>query len=505
MTQLDTSLHSGAGTEPSTHQPTQPATAPTGAQDRTSRGRTLRVALLGCGNVGSQVARILLRDADALAARTGARLELSGIAVRSLDAPRDAELPRELFTTDASALVTDADIVIELLGGIEPARTLILSAIEHGACVVTGNKALLAADGPTLYEKADAAGVQLSYEAAVAGAIPILRPIRDSLAGDKITRVLGIVNGTTNFILDQMDSTGAQFDDALKEAQRLGYAEADPTADVEGHDAAAKAAILASLSFHTRFALENVHCEGITSVTAVDIAAARDAGFVIKLLAIAEKLSVPAGTGAPNAGTALPAGTAASDGGTEGVSVRVHPTLLPREHPLAAVHGAFNAVFIEAESAGELMFYGQGAGGTPTASAVLGDVVSAARRLVLGGPGRTETTTGHVPALGIDAVQTSYCIGLDVADQPGVLARIAQLFAEHQVSIETMKQTIHRDLPASSSTTAAGAGAGAAGHSAELRIVTHRASEAALAATVQAISALDIINSVTSVLRVEGV
>ncbi|WP_434621535.1 homoserine dehydrogenase [Arthrobacter sp. A5] len=438
--------------------------------------KTLKVALLGCGNVGSQVARILLEDADALAARTGARLELSGIAVRTIDAPRGAELPRELFTTDAAALVKSADIVIELLGGIEPARTLILSAIEHGACVVTGNKALLAADGPTLYEKADAAGVQLSYEAAVAGAIPILRPIRDSLAGDKITRVLGIVNGTTNFILDQMDSTGAQFDDALKEAQRLGYAEADPTADVEGHDAAAKAAILASLSFHTRFALENVHCQGISSVTAADIAAAKDAGFVIKLLAIAEKLSV-----------------SAADGGTEGVCVRVHPTLLPREHPLAAVRGAFNAVFIEAESAGELMFYGQGAGGTPTASAVLGDVVSAARRLVLGGPGRTETTTGHVPALGIDAVRTSYCVGLDVADQPGVLARIAQLFAENRVSIETMRQTIHREVP------------GVTPGSAELRIVTHRASEAALAATVQAITGLDIVNSVTSVLRVEGV
>ncbi|WP_230855148.1 homoserine dehydrogenase [Arthrobacter terrae] len=459
--------------------------------------------MLGCGNVGSQVARILLHDADALAARTGARLELSGIAVRNIDARRDVELPRELFTTDASALVTNADIVIELLGGIEPARTLILSAIEHGACVVTGNKALLAADGPTLYEKADAAGVQLSYEAAVAGAIPILRPIRDSLAGDKITRVLGIVNGTTNFILDQMDSTGAQFDDALTEAQRLGYAEADPTADVEGHDAAAKAAILASLSFHTRFALENVHCEGITSVTAADISAARDVGFVIKLLAIAEKLSVPAGMVPFDGGTE--GANVPSDGGTEGVSVRVHPTLLPREHPLAAVRGAFNAVFIEAESAGELMFYGQGAGGTATASAVLGDVVSAARRLVLGGPGRTETTTGQVRALGIDAVQTSYCIGLDVADQPGVLARIAQLFAERQVSIETMKQTIHRDIPASTSRTAAGTEANVTAGSAELRIVTHRASEAALAATVQAIGKLDIINSVTSVLRVEGV
>ncbi|HEY8702852.1 MAG TPA: homoserine dehydrogenase [Arthrobacter sp.] len=433
--------------------------------------RTLKVALLGCGNVGAQVARILIEDADTLAARTGARLQLSGIAVRNVNARRDVDLPQELFTTDADTLVKDADLVIELMGGIEPARTLIVSALRNGACVVTGNKALLALDGPTLYEEADKAGVQLSYEAAVAGAIPILRPIRDSLAGDRITRVLGIVNGTTNFILDQMDSTGAQFADALAEAQRLGYAEADPTADVEGHDAAAKAAILASLAFHTRFALENVHCEGITSVSAADIAAAKDAGFVIKLLAIAEKLATA---------------------GTEGVSVRVHPTLLPREHPLAAVHGAFNAVFIEAENAGELMFYGQGAGGTPTASAILGDLVSAARRLVLGGPGRTETTTGHVPPLGIEASTTSYYIGLDVADQPGVLARIAQLFAEHGVSIEIMRQTIHTDTASKV-------------ESAELRIVTHRASEAALAATVEAVKGLDVINSVTSVLRVEGV
>ncbi|OAE02276.1 homoserine dehydrogenase [Arthrobacter sp. OY3WO11] len=438
--------------------------------------RTLKVALLGCGNVGAQVARILIEDADTLAARAGAKLQLSGIAVRNVHAKRDVDLPQDLFTTDADTLVKDADLVIELMGGIEPARTLILSALRNGACVVTGNKALVAQDGPTLHEEADKAGVQLSYEAAVAGAIPILRPIRDSLAGDRITRVLGIVNGTTNFILDQMDTTGAQFADALAEAQRLGYAEADPTADVEGHDAAAKAAILASLSFHTRFALENVHCEGITSVTAADIAAAKDAGFVIKLLAIAEKLHV----------------ADTETGGGEGVSVRVHPTLLPREHPLAAVHGAFNAVFIEAENAGELMFYGQGAGGTPTASAVLGDLVSAARSLVLGGPGRTETTTGQVAALPIDAAVTSYYIGLDVADQPGVLARIAQLFAEHGVSIEIMRQTIHRDAESNV-------------ESAELRIVTHRASEAALAATVEAVKGLDVINSVTSVLRVEGV
>ena len=439
--------------------------------------RTLKVALLGCGNVGAQVARILLDDADMLASRAGARLELAGIAVRNIDAPREVELPRELFTTDAETLVKDADLVIELMGGIEPARTLILAAMRNGACVVTGNKALVAKDGPTLHEEADKAGVQLSYEAAVAGAIPILRPIRDSLSGDRITRVLGIVNGTTNFILDQMDSTGAQFADALAQAQRLGYAEADPTADVEGHDAASKAAILASLSFHTRFSLDDVYCEGISAVTAADIAAAKDAGFVIKLLAIAEKLTAE-GTGKGN--------------GNTGVSVRVHPTLLPREHPLAAVHGAFNAVFVEAENAGELMFYGQGAGGKPTASAVMGDLISAARSIVLGGPGRAETTTGQVVALPITSAVTSYYIGLDVADQPGVLAKIARLFAEHGVSIEIMRQTIHRDADSNI-------------ESAELRIVTHRASEAALAATVEAVKGLDVINSVTSVLRVEGV
>ncbi len=440
--------------------------------------RTLKVALLGCGNVGAQVARILLDDADMLASRAGARLELVGIAVRNLDAPREVELPRGLFTTDAETLIKDADLVIELMGGIEPARTLILTAMRNGACVVTGNKALVAKDGPTLHEEADKAGVQLSYEAAVAGAIPILRPIRDSLSGDRITRVLGIVNGTTNFILDQMDSTGAQFADALAQAQRLGYAEADPTADVEGYDAASKAAILASLSFHTRFSLDDVYCEGISSVTAADIAAAKDAGFVIKLLAIAEKLTA--------------AGTETGANGDTGVSVRVHPTLLPREHPLAAVRGAFNAVFIEAENAGELMFYGQGAGGKPTASAVMGDLISAARSIVLGGPGRAETTTGQVSALPITAAVTSYYIGLDVADQPGVLAKIARLFADHGVSIEIMRQTIHRDADSNV-------------ESAELRIVTHRASEAALAATVEAVKGLDVINSVTSVLRVEGV
>lgn len=440
----------------------------------TTPPQTLKVALLGCGNVGSQVARILLEDADRLAARAGARLELTGIAVRNLSAERDVELPAELFTTDAPALLKGADIVIELMGGLEPARSLILEAFSHGASVVTGNKALLAEHGLELYRAADAAGVELGYEAAVAGAIPILRPIRDSLAGDKITRVLGIVNGTTNYILDQMDTTGASFADALAEAQRLGYAEADPTADVEGFDAAAKAAILATLAFHTQFPLEHVHREGITGVTAADIAAAKDAGYVIKLLAICELVE--------------------SAGGVPGVTVRVHPTLLPRQHPLAAVHGAFNAVFVEAEAAGELMFYGQGAGGTPTASAVLGDAVSAARRIVLGGPARPATPHAEVPALGMDAVTTSYYIGLDVADQPGVLAKVSQIFADHGVSIETMRQTLHQE--GSDGQTLA---------SAELRFVTHRASDSALAATVDAVRELDVINSVTSVLRVEGI
>lgn len=437
---------------------------------------TLKVALLGCGNVGSQVARILLDDAADLASRSGARLELAGIAVRNVDAPRDVDLPRDLFTDDAETLVKDADIVIELMGGLEPARSLILRSIEHGASVVSGNKALLAADGPALYEKASAAGVELYYEAAVAGAIPILRPIRESLSGDRIKRVLGIVNGTTNYILDQMDTTGAAFEDALKAAQTLGYAEADPTADVEGLDAAAKGTLLASLAFHTTFPLDAVKCEGITGITSADIDAAKDTGFVIKLLAIAEKQPT-------------------KDGG-EGVSVRVHPTLLPRTHPLAAVHGAFNAVFVEAENAGELMFYGQGAGGRPTASAVLGDVVSAARRMVSGGRGRTETTGKHLPVLGEDSILTSYYIDIDAADQPGVLAKIAHVFADHGVSIEVMRQTMHtEDLVSIADGTA----------SAELRIITHRGTEESLAATVEAIKDLDIVNSVTSVLRVEGV
>ncbi|WP_138413131.1 homoserine dehydrogenase [Sinomonas gamaensis] len=441
--------------------------------------KVLRVALLGCGTVGSQVARILLEDAEALAARSGARLELVGIAVRNPEAKRDVDLPRELFTADAEALVDSADLVVELMGGIEPARSLILRAIRKGASVVTGNKALLAQDGPALFEEADRNNAELSFEAAVAGAIPIIRPIRESLSGDHITRVLGIVNGTTNYILDQMDSTGAQFADALAEAQRLGYAEADPTADVEGHDAAAKAALLATLAFHTPVSLDDVRCQGITKVSADDIAAAKDSGLVIKLLAIAELVRVGQSESGKDA--------------VEGTSVRVHPTLLPREHPLAAVRGAYNAVFVEAENAGQLMFYGAGAGGRPTASAVMGDLVSTARRVVAGAPGRTDTATRKLPMVGVDAITTSYSIGLEVADQPGVLSRVAAVFADHGVSIEAMRQTIDGGAP--------GAGDGRA----ELRFVTHPASEKALAETVADINNLDVVESVTSVLRVEGV
>ncbi|ROS23159.1 homoserine dehydrogenase [Cellulomonas sp. PhB150] len=426
----------------------------------------LRIALLGCGVVGTQVARLLIEQADDLAARVGAPLELVGIAVRDLSVEREG-VDATLLTTDAEALVAGADVVVEVMGGIEPARTLILRAIEHGASVVTANKALLAQDGPTLYAAADAAGVDLYFEAAVAGAIPIVRPVRESLAGDTVRRVLGIVNGTTNYVLDRMATDGLDLDQAVKEAQALGYAEADPTADVEGFDAAAKAAILASLAFHTRVSIDDVQREGITALTADDVAWAAGTGHVIKLLAIAER----------NTG----------DDGTDGIQVRVHPALVPADHPLAGVRGAFNAVFIEAEAAGELMFYGRGAGGAPTASAVLGDVVSVARHRVLGGRGPVESSYADLPVLPAAAARTRYQVRLEVADQPGVLAQVAAVLAEHGVSIEAVRQTPAPDE-----------------HVARLLITTHAASERALAGTVEAIAGLDVVRAVVSVLRVEG-
>lgn len=424
----------------------------------------LRVAMLGCGVVGTQVALLLAEQAEDLAARVGRPLELVGIAVRDPAVPRDPGIDPALLTTDAAGLVTRADIVVELMGGIEPARTLLLAAVESGAAIVTANKALLAEDGPTLYKAADAAGVDVYFEAAVAGAIPLVRPVRESLAGDRVRRVLGIVNGTTNYVLDRMTTDGLELADAVAQAQRLGYAEADPTADVEGYDAAAKAAILASLAFHTRVAGEDVHREGIAGVTAEDVAWAGQTGRVLKLLAIAERTQ-------------------------EGVTVRVHPALLPADHPLAGVRGAFNAVFVEAEAAGELMFYGRGAGGRPTASAVLGDVVSAGRHRVHGGKSPSESSYADLPVLGIEATRSRYQLRLDVVDRPGVLARVAQVLADHDVSIESVRQT------------QAGAPARPV---ARLLLVTHRAPQSAMSATVAALEGLDVVDAVTSVLRVEG-
>jgi homoserine dehydrogenase len=429
--------------------------------------RPLKVAVLGCGSVGSQVVRLLADQQGDLAARVGAPVELVGVAVRRLEARREVEVPADLLTTDAMGLVTggDVDLVVEVIGGIEPARSLILAALESGASVVTANKALLAEDGPTLFEAADKAGRDLYYEAAVAGAIPIVRPLRESLAGDRVTRVLGIVNGTTNFILDKMDSTGAGFSEALEEAQELGYAEADPTADVEGFDAAAKAAILASLAFHSRVTAADVHREGISEVTAADVASARDMGAVVKLLAICELRT--------------------DDAGTEQVSVRVHPAMIPRAHPLASVREAYNAVFVESEAAGQLMFYGPGAGGSPTASAVLGDLVTVARNRLAGTRGAGESAYADRAVLPMGQSRTRYHVALDVDDRAGVLAAVANAFADHDVSIETVRQEGRDD-------------------DAQLVVVSHRATDAQLSATVAQLQEMDIVREVTSVMRVEG-
>ena len=440
--------------------------------------RNLRVALLGGGNVGAQVARLLLEQSEEFANRVGAGLELVGILVRDVDAERTVDLPRELFTTDAESLILGADVVIELLGGIEPARSYILMAMNSGADVVTANKALLATHGPELFAVADQVGAQLNYEAAVAGAIPILRPLRDSLGGDQINRILGIVNGTTNFILDRMDTDGDTLEEALAAATELGYAEADPTADIGGYDAAQKAAILASLAFHTHVPLASVYREGITSVTPAQIESARKAGYVVKLLAICERIT--------DAAT-----------GQAGVSARVYPAMVPRDHPLAAVHGANNAVFVEAESAGSLMFYGAGAGGVETASAVLGDLVSLARRHIAGGPGVAASIHADLPVFDIGSITTRYAVTLEVTDEPGVLATLAGVFSDHGVSLALVEQSMTPARPLTSSHAAVPS-------TATLVIGTHEATEAALAATVTDLAANRFVTTVASVLRVEG-
>jgi homoserine dehydrogenase len=424
-------------------------------------GKTLKVALLGCGVVGTQVARLLREEATELAVRSGAQLEIAGIAVRRLSHPRPG-IDRDLLTTDAMGLATrpDVDIVVEVIGGIEPARSLILAAMERGKSVVSANKALLAEHGEQIHRVSRDYGADLYYEAAVAGAIPILRPLRESLAGDTVHRVMGIVNGTTNFILDRMDSSGADFSESLEEAQALGYAEPDPTADVEAFDAAAKAAILASLAFHTRVTASDVYREGITEVSAADIASAKVLGRIVKLLAICERTD-------------------------EGVAIRVHPAMIPRTHPLATVGGAYNAVFVDAKSAGQLMFYGAGAGGTPTASAVLGDLVAVARNRLAGTRGPEVTTYAELPVLPMGDTLTRYHVSLDVADKPGVLAPVAEAFARHGVSIQAVRQTSR-------------------GTEALLVIVTHVARDADLAATISELQALPVVRAVASVMRVEG-
>ena len=435
---------------------------------------TVNVAVLGAGTVGSQVIRLIQEEGGDLAARAGADLNIQSVVVRNVSAPRDVEIDPALLTTDANQAIDNADLVIELIGGIEPPRTLVLRALSQGKTVVTGNKALLAAHGPELYEVAALNGADLYYEAAVAGAVPVVYGLRESLAGDKILRVLGIVNGTTNFILDSMTSTGASYEDALAEAQRLGFAEADPTADVEGLDAAAKCAILASLAFHTRVSIDDVAAEGISSITADDIAEAEAGGNVIKLLAIAERVT--------------------KDDGTEWVSVRVHPTLVPRDHALANVNGAFNSIVVDGESAGRLMFYGQGAGGAPTATAVLSDVVAAASHIANGGNGPRELVYANLPILPRAEAVTRYQVQAEIRDRVGVLAEVAGIFAANGVSIKSVSQRDANDEVSEGSGDL---------KTAVLTILTHRATEGSLEQVVADLNDSASVIEVSSILRSE--
>ncbi len=423
--------------------------------------RPIRIALIGAGTVGSKVASLMLEQADDLEARSGAPLILVGVGVKDGKKSRP-HIPTELITTDIPGLLAkDIDIVVEVMGGIEPARTYILDAMSRGISVVTANKELLARDGATLAATAEKNNVDLYYEASVAGAIPLLRPLRESLVGDRVKKVLGIVNGTTNYILTKMDETGASFKDALAEAQKLGYAETDPSADIEGNDAAAKAAIVAQLAFHTRVTIDDVYCEGISKVSANDVKAAKEMGFVIKLLAIAERLD------------------------EQSVVVRVHPAMIPRSHPLASVREAFNAVFVEAEAAGSLMFYGRGAGGAPTASAVLGDLVAVARNKMSGRRGPGESIYADLKVKPVSEAMTSYYISLQVADKPGVLAQISQKIANNNVSIQTVRQD-------------------GLENAAQLIIRTHRALEKDLAKTLDDLRNLDSVKEISDYMRVEG-
>ena len=433
--------------------------------------KPIGVAVLGLGNVGSEVVRIIEDSAEDLAARIGAPLVLRGIGVRRVAADRG--VPVGLLTDNIEELVSreDVDIVIEVMGPVEPSRKAILSALEHGKSVVTANKALLSTSTGELAQAAEAASVDLYFEAAVAGAIPVIRPLTQSLAGDSVLRVAGIVNGTTNYILSAMDSTGADYDSALADASALGYAEADPTADVEGYDAAAKAAILASIAFHTRVTADDVYREGISKITPADFGSARSLGCTIKLLSICERIT--------------------TDEGQQRVSARVYPALVPLTHPLATVNGAFNAVVVEAAAAGRLMFYGQGAGGAPTASAVTGDLVMAARNRVLGSRGPRESRYAQLPVAPMGVVMTRYYVSMNVADKTGVLSSVAAEFAKREVSIAEVRQEGVADE-------------GGRRVGARIVVVTHTATDAALSETVEALAELDVVQAVTSVLRLEG-
>jgi homoserine dehydrogenase len=424
--------------------------------------RTIHVGLLGCGTVGTSVVRTLHEHADDIERRAGVRVAVTRVAVRDPAKDRDVPLPAGAFTTDGDAVVDDpdVDVIIELLGGIEPARSLIAKALASGKPVVTANKELLAHHGRELFAVAGASGLDLRFEAAVAGGVPLIRPLQESLAGERVDRILGIVNGTTNYILTQMSERGWGFEEALAEAQRLGYAEADPTADVEGFDAAAKCAILATLAFDTDVTAADVHREGITQVTAQDIADADRLGYVVKLLAIAEL----------------------EDGE---VSARVHPAMVPVAHPLASVREAFNAVFVEGAKVGQLMFYGRGAGGDPTATSVVGDVVHVARHLA-------HAHAGMVPRAGLSRrlrpmgeTRGQYYLNLHVEDRPGVLAEIAECFGRHAVSIERVWQE-------------------GAGDEATLVFITHRAREEDFQATLSEVRSFACVRAVESMLRVEG-
>ena len=422
----------------------------------------MRVGILGCGNVGAALVRAIADDGDLIARRTGVRLEVARVAVRDPDRPRTVDLAPGVLTGDAAAVVADpsVDIVVEVVGGLDPARDLVRTALAAGKPVITANKELLARHGAELFAAAADSGVDLLFEAAVAGGIPLMRPLRESLVGERIHRVMGIVNGTTNYVLTRMTEEGRDFAAAVAEAQALGYAEQDPTADVEGFDAAAKAAIIASIAFGARVTADDVHREGITAITADDIAAAADLGYVVKLLAVAE----------------------ARD---DAVGVRVHPAMVPVDHPLASVRGSFNAVFIEGSNVGQLMFYGRGAGGGPTASAVLGDLIDAAKNLRAGARGATIGDLADRPIAPVADTTSRFYVSLDVIDRPGALAAIAGVFGEHGVSIESMQQE--------------GRGEGA-----RLIFVTHVAREADLTATITEIAGLAVVGRVGSVLRVVG-